>query len=176
MNNNGFDKLLTEYSAIKEKYVTPRLQFYRDHVNNKRRLAQWSRVSILLLSLAIPVVATSGLEKLGPVKIEIIISLMSLLIALTSGLEGLHQWQRTWREYSSRIVQIEGFLGSWETDVMSARYLADSHQVSEALRKATERLLQAVGQSVLTEMDIFFSERSRAQQDPRAADDGTARL
>jgi hypothetical protein len=88
---------------------------------------------------------------------------MSLLIALAGGLEGLHQWQRTWREYSSQIVQIETLIGLWEIQVAKARQLSDAKEVSDTLGKATEKLLSSVNQAVMTEMGTFFSEREKAQ-------------
>jgi hypothetical protein len=164
MNTEDFDKLLVGYATIKDKYVDSRLKFYRDRVDNKRRLAQWGRVAILLLSLAIPVVVTFSPAEIGPVQKELIVSLMSLLIALAGGLEGMHQWQRTWREYSTRIVQIETRIGLWEIQVARARQLSDAKEVSDILGEATEKLLSSVNEAVTTEMGTFFSEREKAQQ------------
>ncbi len=164
MNTEDFDKLLAGYIPTKEKYVDSRLRFYLDRVDNKRRLAQWARVAVLLLSLAIPVVVTFSPAAIGSVRRELIVSLMSLLIALAGGLEGLHQWQRTWREYSTRIVQIETLIGLWEIQLAKARQLSDAKEVSDILGKATEKLLSSVNEAVTTEMGTFFSEREKAQQ------------
>jgi len=163
MNTEDFDKLLVGYTTPKEKYVDSRLKFYLDRVDHKRRLAQWGSVAILLLSLGIPVVVTFSPAAIGPVQKELIVSLMSLLIALAGGLEGLHQWQRTWREYSTRIVQIETLIGLWEIQVARARQLSDAKEVVDILGKATEKLLSSVNEAVTTEMGTFFSERERAQ-------------
>jgi hypothetical protein len=166
MNAEEFDGLLVGYSRIKKERVDPRLAFYTKRVENKRRMAQWTKAAVLLLSLAIPIVVALDVPA-WPLPKDLVVSLMSLAIALASGLEGLHQWQRTWREYSSRIVQIETLIGRWDLAVMGARSLADSNAAEAALRKATEDLLLSVEQAVLTEMDTFFSERSRADQGVR---------
>ena len=158
-----FERLLIGYRRIKQERVDPRLDFYRKHVGNKQRLAQWTRAAVLVLSLAIPVVVAFDATA-WPVPKELIVSLMSLTIALVSGLEGQHQWQRTWREYSSRIVQIETLIGRWDLEVMVASHLSDSKEADERLRKATENLMLSVEQAVLTEMDAFFSERSKADR------------
>ena len=163
MNNEDFAKLLAVYTATKEKYVDRRLTFYLDRVDNKRRLAQWSRVAVLLLSLAIPVAVTFSPDKIGSVPKDLMVSVMALLIALAGGLEGQHQWQRTWREYSTRIVQIETLIGLWEIEVARAGQLSDAKEASDAMGKATENLLSSVNQAVTTEMNTFFSEREKAQ-------------
>lgn len=163
MNTEDFDKLLVGYTATKEKYVDSRLKFYLDRVDNKRQLAQWSRVAVLSLSLAIPLVVTFSPAAIGLEPSKLIVSLMSLLIALAGGLEGLHQWQRTWREYSARIVQIETLIGLWEIQVAKARELSDGKDVSDILGKATETLLSSVKEAVMTEMGTFFTEREKAQ-------------
>jgi len=163
MNIEDFDKLLAGYTLVKEKYVDSRLNFYCERVNHKRQLAQWSRVAVLLLSLTIPLVVTFSPAAIGLVQKELIISLMSLLIALAGGLEGLHQWQRTWREYSARIVEIETLIGLWEIQVSKARLLSDVGEGAEILSQATEKLLSSVNESVMREMGTFFSEREKAQ-------------
>ena len=163
MNTEDFDRLLLGYTTTKEKYVDSRLKFYLDRVDNKRQLAQWSRVAVLLLSLAIPLVVTFSPDAIGFVQKNLIVSLMSLLIALAGGLEGLHQWQRTWKEYSTRIVHIETLIGLWEIQVARARQLSDAKEVSDILGKATEKLLSSVNEAVTTEMGTFFSEREKAQ-------------
>jgi hypothetical protein len=159
-----FSYLLAEYTEIKEKHVTPRLKFYVDRVENKRRLAQWSRALILLLSLTIPIVVHIDQTTFELLSQNLVVSLMSVLIALAGGLEGLHQWQLTWREYSSRIVQIETLIALWEVQVARARQLSEAKDASEALYAATEHLLLSVEKAVLTEMEGFFSERSKTQQ------------
>lgn len=164
MNTEDFDKLLDRYNAIKKNNVGSRLKFYRDRVDNKRQLAQWSRAAVLFLSLAIPLVVTFSPDTIGLVQKELIVSVMALLIALAGGLEGLHQWQRTWREYSTRIVQIETLIGQWEIQVVKAGQLSDAKEVSDMLGRATEKLLSSVNEAVTTEMGTFFFEREKAQQ------------
>jgi hypothetical protein len=163
MEHSEFAGLLKRYSKIKETYVTPRLKFYADRVDNKRRFAQWSRAAVLLLSLTIPIVTNFG-DSLVDFPSKLIISIMSLLIALAGGLEGMHQWQQTWKEYSRRIVQIETFIGLWDIEIARAERLANVEDASEAVSTATEKLLSSVESDVLKEMEAFFSQRSRAQQ------------
>jgi len=104
MSHQDSDNLLSEYIEIIDKRVRPRLTFYMERVNNKRRLAQWTRVLVLLLSLTIPIVVNLDRNLISnhPTTFAISVSLMSLLIAFISGLEGLHLWQHTRREYSKR--------------------------------------------------------------------------
>ena len=125
---------LEKYNEVKEKYVTRRLKFYVDRVDNKRKLAQWSRAGVLLLSLTIPIVANFGDNLGNDFTIKLIISIMSLLIALIGGLEGIHQWEQTWKEYSRRIVQIETFIGVWDIEIASARQLPDLKDASKVVR------------------------------------------
>jgi len=157
-----FTSLLKKYSEIKETHVTRRLKFYLDRVNNKRRLAQWSRAGVLLLSLIIPIVANFGGRFGDHFPKDLTISIMSLLIALAAGLEGMHQWQQTWKDYSRAIVQIETLVGVWEIEILCAERLANVEDASKALDTATKMLLSSVERVVSAEMEGFFSERSRA--------------
>jgi hypothetical protein len=93
---------------------------------------------------------------------------MSLSIALVTGLDGLHQWRTTWREYSRAIVQIKTLIELWKVKVAGARQLGNHDDVSKALGEATEELLRKVEAVNLREQDIFFSARSAIQKTPES--------
>lgn len=154
MNSEEFKQLVSQYRKIKDNRVNKRLDFYNERVESKRHAAARAKTAVLLLSLVIPVVA--NLDFAAPWK-GIIVSIMSLFIALISGLAEFHQWQRTWQEYSKAIVQIEGLMDSWELDVARARQLSHPKEISEELAEVTETLLESVEQIVLTEMRAFFA-------------------
>jgi hypothetical protein len=166
-----FDRLLSPFQEIVAKYVAPRLKFYQDRVDGKRRRAHAVRWVVLILSLSIPLIASLDYPMFGFPR-RFIMSLMSAVIALASGLEGIHQWQLTWKEYSGRIVQIETMIGLWEAQLVKARQLYDIEEVSSVLASSTEKLLKEVNNSVSTEMESFFStipkfeNNARGQQQP----------
>lgn len=120
--------------------------------------------------LAIPIV-TSLDSAILPLPKEFIVAGMSLLIAFASGLDGIFQWQHTWREYSRRIVQIETLIGWWEIQVAKAKQLSDPKDISASLGEAVEKLLRAVEEAVSAEMDAFFSVIPKLQtaQAPQAS-------
>jgi hypothetical protein len=151
-----FCKILSAYKKIKDEYATRRLKFYNDRVDGKRRNAQAVRWTILILSLSIPIVASLDLTILG-LPNKLILSLMSMLIALASGLEGIHQWQLTWKDYSGRIVEIETLIGLWEVQVAKAKQLHDVNDISNLLASSTEKLLTEVNKTVSAEMESFFT-------------------
>jgi hypothetical protein len=91
---------------------------------------------------------------------------MSVLIALASGLEGIHQWQLTWKEYSGRIVQIETLIGLWEVQLVRARQLSDINEALSVLAWSTEKLLKEVNNAVSTEMESFFSTIPKLEKKP----------
>jgi hypothetical protein len=88
MSVDYFCDILAEYDNIKNKYVTPRLAFYKESVDRKRHAAQFVRLTVLILSLCIPLI-TSVDRTLLPLSKEVIVAVMSLCIAFASGLEGI---------------------------------------------------------------------------------------
>jgi len=172
MDSQEFDEIFKPYEAIKQNRAKAQLEFYTDRVNSKRRLAQWSGAAVLFISLTIPMVtnfhpvATGFNFSVSQETINMFITLMSLSIALLSGLDGLHQWRTTWREYSKAIVRIETQIALWEVKVTSARELPNREEVSKALGDATEKLISEVEAATSAEMDVFFSARSAAEKRP----------
>lgn len=170
MDDQEFNEILSHYGCIKRNCADKQLKFYTDRVNSKRRFAQWFGAAVLVISLAIPIVTNLGLN-VTPHQLNMIITFMSLSIALASGLDGLHQWRTTWREYSKAIVQIETLIGLWGVKVANARQLANHDEVSKALGNATEELLRKVEEATFAEMDTFFSARSAI---PKTAEAGSS--
>ena len=78
-----------------------------------------------------------------------------------SGLQELFKWESVWKEYSRRIIEIESSIGLWELEVTRASRLSDASKVDDKLFEATNWLLRAVDQSVLTEMEKFFGSPSK---------------
>lgn len=163
MNDQEFGEILSHYQSIKGARADERLKFYVARVNSKRRFAQWLGAAVLVISLAIPIVTNLDLP-VTQHQLNMIITFMSLSIALVSGLDGLHQWRTTWREYSKAITLITTLIGLWEVKVANARHLGSHDEVSKALGEATEELLRKSEEAVLAEMDTFFSARSAIQK------------
>lgn len=169
IDQQEFKKIFCEYEKIKNCYAVKRLKFYAERVDKKRFWAQISGLMILAISLLIPLV--SNLESydiaslnvlIGKKKIPAIVSLMSLSIAFISGLEGLKQWRKTWKDYSKAIVDIETLINRWEIEVASAKQSTNSKEVDEKLKKATQNLVGQVELTVETEMGGFFAARNKA--------------
>lgn len=169
MNPQEFDEIFPRYERIKHERADEQLKFYTERVLSKRRFAQWSGAAVLVISLAIPIVTNLGID-VSQHSLNMIITLMSLSIALVSGLDGLHQWRTTWKEYSKAIVQIKTQIALWEVKVANARELPDRDEISKALGEATEELISKVEEATSAEMNTFFSARSAVQQ---AAGTGT---
>jgi len=171
-NLKTLKQLLEPYQAIKDGPVKHRLDFYIDHVKSKRRAAEYSGHTILLLSLIIPLVANH------PFKDHwgngLIVSILSLLIALISGIRESTQWTRLWREYSQAIVEIEALIGAWEIEIAKARSLTDLTKITDILEKATTTLLASVNKIVLAEMGAFFTVIPKTPQAQVQHDEPTA--
>ena len=167
MDDLEFKEILSHYEQIKQNRADEQLKFYNDKINSKRRFAQWFGAAVLVISLAIPIVTNVGFD-LTPHQLNMIITVMSLSIALVTGLDGLHQWRTTWREYSRAIVQIKTLIELWKVKVAGARQLGNHDDVSKALGEATEELLRKVEAVNLREQDIFFSARSAIQKTPES--------
>jgi len=155
MEPQKLKELLAPYQAIRDGAIQRRLVFYERHVNQKRRYAEYSGHTLLFLSLLIPVVANFHFEEHWVN--SMIVSILSLLIALITGIRESTQWARLWRVYSHAIVQIENLLASWELEIAKARLLDDSTKVTEAVENATKILKDSVERIVQAEMDSFFT-------------------
>jgi hypothetical protein len=160
MDPKEFDEIFQRYESIKKERVDDQLNFYTGKVFHKRFFAQWSGVLVLIISLAIPVILRFNVDQ----TLNICITIMSLFIALMSGLDGLHQWRTTWREYSKAIVQIKTQIALWKIKVANAQGLSDRDELSKALGDATAELITNVEHITSAEMDTFFSARSAVQQ------------
>lgn len=166
MDNNQFEEILTHYTQIKNGHVNPRLEFYIKYIDKKRLPAERAKAIILGLSLLIPIVA--NLPGFDPYK-GIIVAVMSLSIALLSGLNDLYQWEHLWRAYSQARIQIESLLGLWELNVAHARQLSDPNKLNDTLEQATETLLKSVDQIVSTEMGTFFTATQHTPETSRTS-------
>ncbi len=167
MVSEEFDRILSDYKKIKEQHVDGKRKFYGDRVDSKRFGAQGAGVAILFLGLVIPIV--TNLKFTYPASApwltkEIIVSIISLVIAFVTGLSTLFQWSSTWKEYSSQIVQIDKLIGLWELEVAHARHISDQEKdISVYLQKATEKLINSVENLVSTEMRTFFRAGERRE-------------
>ena len=155
-----FHRILSDYKKIKHEHVDGKLKYYKDRVDSKRFCAQGAGVVILFLGLVIPIVTNLKFTFFASapwLTKELIVSAMSLVIAFITGINTLFQWQSTWKEYSSSIVQIDKLIGLWELEVAHARRLSDSEiNTSKYLQKVTENLINSVENTVSTEMKTFF--------------------
>lgn len=170
IDQQEFQKIFTEYERIKDCYAVRRLKFYAEKVDYKRKLAQVSGWVILALSLLIPLVSNLENFKIQVLdvlkdKTTFIVSVMSLMIAFISGLEQLHQWRKTWQDYSKAIVDIETFINEWEIEVAAAKQLPNPEEVNKKLKVATQNLVRKVELTVETEMGGFFAARNKDQVD-----------
>ena len=164
MDAQEFEALRASYLDIVTRRVVPRLTYYQQRVDKRRLAARVSGVTILALSLIIPVV-TNFLPGAIGMWSKLVISVMSLSIALVTGLKEFFRWEATWKEYSTRIVQIETLIAEWELKVAGCRHLQDSKDVDGKRNEATFALVRAVEQSVLTEMQAFFSRKGGEEAD-----------
>jgi hypothetical protein len=158
MEPNDFEQLLKPYQNIKDgPSVKGRLDFYKGHVNSKRRAAKYSGHTILLFSLLIPVVTTLPFKDHW-VK-GLIVSILSLIIALITGIRESTQWARLWRVYSQAQRQIETLIDSWEMEIARARPPRPLNltEATDILERATNTLKDSVLEIVEAESNSFFS-------------------
>jgi hypothetical protein len=159
--------LFESYQKIKDEAVTRQLDYYNGRVDSRRLAARATSVFVVVTSIFIIPLATSVLpESTAGISRAVVVTVASLALGLVSGLQGIFQWERVWRDYSTRIVQIQSADTLWKLEAQRARAIADPTLLDEQLYTATKTLLLTVDQAVLSEMESFFA-KSKGDKEPQ---------
>jgi hypothetical protein len=158
-NGISFTQVLGACREIKDKYVNPRIDWYRTNTKWPRNTYRVVGISTIILSVTLPALASAQF-----VYKEIVISAISVIIAMLTGLGSFFHWERTWRGNSTAQVAIEQAVGKWELELKRAEFvIGPSDRVNHAI-KATDDLLANTGTVVSSESEGFFSNLHAPQQ------------
>ena len=156
---DGFAQALHACHEIKTKYVTPRIHWYETHTEWPRYIYRGVGIATVVLSVTLPALASAQF-----VHKEVVVSAISVVIAVLTGLSSFYHWERTWRGNSTAQMAIEQAVGKWELELKRAEFVVSQNDRVNHIIKATDDLLANTGTVVSSETEGFFSNLRGPQQ------------
>lgn len=144
--------VIDELCKIKEQYVDSLLLWYRTHVTWPRVIFRTAGTVVIVLSLAIPFLASAKGTYL-----EVGVPIASFVIALLSALNAFYGWQKTWEKRISTQLALEGLIAIWETEIAAARREANVTEGYARALKATQGLIEKAKVLSVGETGSFFA-------------------
>ncbi|OPY74800.1 MAG: hypothetical protein A4E65_03740 [Syntrophorhabdus sp. PtaU1.Bin153] len=143
---------IEELCEIKRQYVDPLAKWYRTHTTWPRVVFRLAGTSVIVLSLAIPFLASAGdvYQKIG-------VPIASFIIALVSALNAFYSWQKTWEKRVSAQLVLEGLSAIWETEIAAAKRATDSKEAYKKAFEATQDLIEKAKMLSVAETNAFFA-------------------
>ena len=158
-NGDAFALALQACHEIKNRYVAPRIRWYETHTNFPRILYRVVGIATVVLSVTLPALASAQF-----VHKEVVVSGISVVIAMLTGLSSFYHWERTWRGNSTAQMAIEQAVGKWELELRRAEFVHGGNDRVNHVIKATDDLLANTGTVVSSESEGFFSNLHAPQQ------------
>ena len=157
--DDRFTQAVEATRELKTKYIEPRIEWYRTHTSAPRRLFRVAGVLTILLSVSLPAAAAAEFPHKA-----IVLSGMSITIAMLSGLSGFYRWERTWHGNSTSQMALEQHVAKWELELANARLILTADERVKHVYQATDDLLTNSRSVVATESEGFFSALQFPQQ------------
>jgi hypothetical protein len=155
-----FKEAVDSARSLKEKYVDPRIGWYKNHTATPRWMFRLAGISTILLSVTLPALAAGHFSHK-----ELIVSAVSIAIAALTGLGSFYRWERTWHGNSTAQLALEHLVAKWELELTNAKLLLDANKRSEHVYLATNDLLTNSRSVVSSEAEGFFSLLQAPQKD-----------
>ncbi len=150
-DDEKFDAALKEFTKLKNAYVVSKIKWYEKNAPRHFWLFRITGVTIILLSVSVPFIATlSGFWK------DTVLPIATLLIAGLTGLNSFMQWQEGWKEYRKTQYAIEYLITKWEFEVTKAINNPNKKQALNAITRATSNLLEKTKQITTKEAESYF--------------------
>jgi hypothetical protein len=157
--DDAFTMITRAARQIKVEYVDKRIKWYDTHTKTPRWFYYIVGVLTILLSVTLPALASAQF----PHK-QLVVSVVSVVIAALTGLGSFFHWERTWRGNSTAQVAIEQAVGKWELELKRAEFVVEPKDRIDHVIKATDDLLANTGTIVSSESEGFFSNLHATQQ------------
>ena len=145
---------LSELRNLADQHVGNAISWYKAHVKSPLYFFRITGTLLICLSISLPVVASSP-ESLISNK-NLIVSLMSLAVALLSSIGTFFHWNETWRVNSSSLLELEHLLAIWQVKMIAAEQGNDSLASINAAIKATEELFKEAAKTDKANTEAFF--------------------
>jgi hypothetical protein len=153
-------------AALVRDAVTEHRRRYR---RQARRYFVWFRLVgtvEIFLSLSLPVIVLVGATTLaagtgangqgttGGSTSDLVIVVVSILIALATALQNFFRWHENWQLFSSQGLSLDSLVTEWRFEMIKLIDGEPAGSVSDALEK-TGAFLQALSQSLRSEHETF---------------------
>jgi hypothetical protein len=158
-SEDKFAEAVKVANELKTKYVDPRITWYKDHTSQPRTFFRGAGILTILLSASLPAVAVATF----PYK-EIVLSVMSIAIAVLASLSTFFRWERTWHGNSTSQMTLEQHVAKWELELTNARLILSADDRVKHVYQATDDLLTNARSVVSAESEGFFSGLQFPQQ------------
>jgi hypothetical protein len=151
--------------TIKKQYVDPRVDFYKTNTKTPRVLFRVSGVTTILFGATLPALAAGNLDNknlalLGftiAINKTVVVSILSIAIAVLTGVASFFRWESTWHGNSTTQVAIEQFCAKWELELLNAEACLAPETRIKHIYLATDDLLANVQAAISAETEGFFS-------------------
>lgn len=139
----------------------------RYHINWYQEKAIWRRIgyratgtAALVLSICLPFIAlilSDGYVVENKFVLKFTIPLLSLLIALCSGMNGFYQFNRSWQNYIIAMFNLETLLMEWELSIAGLRGNPSDDSIKRAI-EITEIFVKKARDVITSETKLYFEE------------------
>jgi hypothetical protein len=137
--------------AIIESTVDRDLRYYHSSIRWPRFAAQLVTSLIIILSASLPFLAAATYPEKA-----VVVSGVSVAIALLTGLSAYWRWTDEWRGYVLAEAALTSLRAKWEVAMVNASLLPDA-EASKAAVAATDALLKSASESVRRETTDHFA-------------------
>jgi len=146
-----FISIMNELIILKDTRVISYLNWLRNHADSPRKLFRISGATIILLSVSVPLLSIIN----DPAR-NIILPVVTLVIAALTSLNSFFQWQNAWQSRRQTQFSLEYFLSNWELAMLRAKYETDTAKAIDLAIAATENLLNRTREISGAETAQFF--------------------
>jgi Protein of unknown function (DUF4231) len=154
-----FSQVEAKARSLEALYVQTRIDWYERHSFWPRIYFRLAGIVTIIFSVSLPAVATATFGKK-----DIVISVMSVVIAALTGLSSFFRWENTWRKNRTAQTDLQKHVAKWELELTNARLLVPDDQRATHIYQATNDLLVNAGNVVSSESEGFFSNLQFPQQ------------
>ena len=127
--------------------------WYKEKAPKHRLLFRMLGLIVLLLSVVLPVIVT--LEKKIP-KQKYIIIFISLIIALSTGINSFYRFDVSWKGYISAQMQLDLKRSMWEAEIAEAKSIPDDTEQLKLAKTATDRFITGINEIIQRETTGYF--------------------
>jgi Protein of unknown function (DUF4231) len=145
----GSDKFEKELRQLVNEQVLPCYKWYSTHKTWPRIMFRGGGMIVVIGSLTLPTIAASSMQYR-----EILLTIVSLAVAVLSSLNAFFRWDATWRSRTRAAYSLQGLLATWEFNLSAAKR---SKEPERCALQATESLFKDAFALVGSETDEFFA-------------------